>query len=311
MTAVVVARPAAAELSRTPSGQPWPIELLWESVNRPVGTPVRGGTLPDELRARFAARLEMPLRTDRPTVIAGFVTTLDGVAALDQAGASGGREISGGSEPDRFVMGLLRATADVVLVGAGTARSSRSQGWTPGHAHPASSSAYAGWRRSLGLDADGPATVLVSASGNLEARHLPAGSDRPIIIATTDAGANRLAALARRGNVEIVPVADAPRVPVDALLTLLGGRGFGLVLSEGGPSLFGGLLAARLVDELFLTVAPQLAGRSDRVGRRCLVDGTAFSLADAPWARLRSVMRSADHLFLRYQFRSVDRKETS
>lgn len=312
MTTAAAPSLATAAMPPTPAlDERWPIELLWESERSPFAAETRGGVLPDELRARYAARLVIPLRHDRPTIVANFVTTVDGVVALDATGASGGREISGGFEPDRFVMGLLRATADAVLVGAGTVRASRTGGWTPAHVHRASAPAFAAWRRELKLREPVPTTVVVTGSGDLEPDHIPADPDAPVILATTAAGARRLARLPRRDHVEIVTVSDTAAPPVEALLHVLGERGFELILSEGGPSLFGELLAARLVDELFLTVAPQVVGRSERAQRLALVEGVGFAPDVAPWARLRSVMRSVDHLFLRYQLPSSDGKDTS
>src|SRR5205814_8393664 len=53
-------------------------------------------------------------------VAANFVESLDGVVALPEARGESGGVVSGGSEADRFIMGLLRACADAVLIGAGT-----------------------------------------------------------------------------------------------------------------------------------------------------------------------------------------------
>lgn len=307
MTTVAAISPASAApaLAVPPPATPsptWRIEPLWEADAWPAGVPMRGGTLPLELRGCYADRLEIPLRTDRPTIAANFVSTLDGIVALDRSGLTGGREISGGSEPDRFVMGLLRATADAVLVGAGTVRASRSKAWTPGQAHPSSARSYAAWRSSIGLASALPTTVIVSASGGLDLDRLDRSDPRlSVIVVTTVAGAHRLRARYRRERLDVVPVADAPRVPAGAVLDVLRERGFGLVLSEGGPTLFGQLLEARAVDELFLTVAPQVVGRTDGVGRLGLVEGVGFDLGLAPWAGLRSVLRSDDHLFLRYR----------
>jgi riboflavin biosynthesis pyrimidine reductase len=73
-------------------------------------------------------------------------------------------------------------------------------------------------------------------------------------------------------------------------------------VSEAGPLLFGQLVRAGLVDELFLTVSPQLAGRDAGHPRVPLVDGAAL-WPDAPrWARLASARSAGDHLFLRYRF---------
>lgn len=285
----------------------WPVQALWESGSDPSDGAARGGSLPADLGARYAAALSIPLRVDRPTIVANFVSTLDGVVALDRIGASGGREISGGFEPDRFVMGLLRATADAVLVGAGTVRASRTHGWTPGHAHPASQTGFAAWRRQLGLPA-APVTVVVSGSGSIEPGHIPTHPASPVIIITTQSGARRLEHVARADHVEIAPVSASGAVSIGTIVSFLHARGFRLVLSEGGPALFGQLLAARVVDEVFLTLAPQLAGRSDASTRLSLVEGAALAPA-APWGRLRSVMRSNDHLFLRYRLSHPRRED--
>jgi riboflavin biosynthesis pyrimidine reductase len=263
--------------------------------------------LPTELGARYAAPFSIPLRVDRPTIVVNFVSTLDGVVALDRIGASGGREISGGFEPDRFVMGLLRATGDAVLVGAGTVRASRTRGWTPRDVHPASIAGFAAWRRALGLVAPTPATVIVTASGALEAQHIPSDPETPVILATTLLGARCLRSLPLARHVEIAVVSDTDSIPIGSLVNFLDARGFRLVVSEGGPSLFGELLAVRVVDEVFLTVAPQLAGRSTESERLSLVENVALTPA-APWGRLLSVMRSNDLLFLRYLL-SVEHRE--
>ena len=93
--------------------------------------------------------------------------------------------------------------------------------------------------------------------------------------------------------------AEAPTP--DAVLDALAARGARLVLCEGGPHLFGQLLDARLVDELFLTMAPQIAGRSDAAPRLSLVEGTAFDVPKARWGQITDLRRAADHLFTRYR----------
>ncbi len=280
-----------------------PFDVLWETdTGASIDRPTRGGTLPDELAARYGGRLEIPLHPERPTMIVNFVSTLDGAVALDRVGASGGREISGASEPDRFVMGLLRATVDAVLIGAGTVRSSRTHAWTAEQVHPPSADAYARWRRELGLASDAPTTVIVSLSGDLEARQLGLEDrERPVIVLTTSAGARRLrSTLGSRGHVHIIDVQDEGPIRAATITSVLQERGFELVLCEGGPRLLGELLSADAVDELFLTVAPQIVGRGDGVERLALVEDRAFTPSTAPWTRLRSVRRADDHLFLRY-----------
>jgi len=264
-----------------------------------IGEPARGGTLPEALRSVYGGDFAIPLRNDRPTVVANFVSTLDGVVSYQTREAAGGGEISGFFDPDRFVMGLLRALADVVLIGAGTLRAAPHEAWTPGFVHPASAAHFAALRRQLGLRRD-PITAVVTGSGALDLRH-PGLADPTleVVAITTDAGAAALRRQAVPGHVEIRGMGD--RVdPNDVLLTLAL-HGARLVLCEGGPHLFGQLVSAGLVDELFLTVAPQLAGRSAAIPRLSLVEDVAFGVADAPWARLADLRRAGDHLFARYR----------
>ena len=103
-----------------------------------------------------------------------------------------------------------------------------------------------------------------------------------------------------RDRVEIAGTGD--RVTASRLVEIAGSIGARLILCEGGPHLIGDLLGAGLLDELFLTIAPQIAGRADQADRLGLVQGTAFTVAGAPWAGLASVRRAEDHLFLRYRF---------
>jgi riboflavin biosynthesis pyrimidine reductase len=74
------------------------------------------------------------------------------------------------------------------------------------------------------------------------------------------------------------------------------------VLVEGGPRLLGDFYAEHLVDEQFLTLAPQIAGRDDGDQRPSLVMGKSFAPRDTLWGNLIDVRRGGSHLFLRYAF---------
>jgi riboflavin biosynthesis pyrimidine reductase len=76
-----------------------------------------------------------------------------------------------------------------------------------------------------------------------------------------------------------------------------------LILVEGGPRLLADFYAERLVDEQFLTLAPQIAGRDAGDRRLSLVMGKAFAPRDTRWGTLIDVRRGNGHLFLRYSFR--------
>ncbi len=263
----------------------------------------RGGRLPPELARRYEGELTVPLQPERPTVIANFVTTLDGVVALGPGeGGTGGGEISGFSEADRYQMALLRGLSDVVIVGAGTVRIGRNHEWTARHVQPALALAFAAWRSELELEPQ-PTTIVVTASGNLDVHHAGLNTpDVPVIVVTTGAGADRLSRSPLAPNIRVEAVGAAATVSAEALLEVVRGTGARVALCEGGPHLFGDLLRARLVDELFLTVAPQVLGRDAEEQRLAFVEGTAFGEGHGRWAELASVRRAGDDLFLRYRF---------
>ena len=255
----------------------------------------RGTSMPRVLRDRYGAELVVPLRPDRPTVVANFVSTLDGVVAFDTAEASGGGEVSGFAEPDRFVMGLLRALADVVVVGAGTVRAAPDHVWTAQHAHRASAAGFARWREDLGLRPH-PTTIVVSASGRLPGRH-PGLTDPsvPAVIITTPAGADRVGASSLASHVSVRTGSAPDVVTPDDVLEVAAGLGARLVLCEGGPHVLGQLLEAGLVDELFLTIAPVITGEVEAIR---IVEGEG--IGGAVRARPVWVLRAQGELFLRY-----------
>ena len=280
------------------------LESLWSAAESPISeVDARGGELPAALAARYKGNLTIDLQPDRPTIVANFVSSLDGVVALGKSEPNaGGGEISGFSEADRYMMALLRGLADVVVVGAGTLRVGRHHVWTAAHVQPALAGAFAAWRAELGLTPQ-PTTIVVTASGNLDATH--SGLNQPgvpVIVVTTRAGAKHLATLTFSPNVRIEAVGDGADVSAAALLDVISGTGARLALCEGGPHLFGEILQARLVDELFLTLAPQVIGRDATVHRLSFVEGTSFGGGHGRWTTLRSIRRAGDDLFLRYRF---------
>ncbi len=229
----------------------------------------------------------------RPRVYANFVSSVDGVVSLREGGESG-RIVSGGSEADRFVMALLRASADAVLIGAGTFRRAPGDGWHPEHAFPDAGDLFASLRSRLGLRPQ-PLLVIVTASGKIDTAQ-PAVDDA--LIVTTPAGEAAL-----RGNVRggaRVSVLDSNRIGAARLIGLLHGEGLARVLTEGGPSLVGQLVEERQLDELFLTVSPKLFGRSGGDGRKSLMDGVDL---EGRALELLSGRRDQSHLFLRYSLR--------
>ncbi|GAA3889517.1 pyrimidine reductase family protein [Leifsonia kafniensis] len=213
-----------------------------------------------------------------PGVRMNFIATLDGAATRD--GLSGALN----NADDKQVFDTLRTLTDVILVGAGTVRA---EGYGGVRLEPVD----AAWRVSQGMP-EQPALAIVSSRLEIDPAH-PFFADavsRPLVITHAAAPAERRAALAAVADVMICGEAAVdPRLMLAELAT----RGLGQVLCEGGPHLFGDLLAADCVDELCLSLSPVLdAGNAGRI---------AVSAAATPRPmRLLHSFAAGDMLFLRY-----------
>ena len=181
----------------------------------------------------------------RPSVRVNFVSSLDGAVHLD------GRSRGLSSDADRLVFAIQRRHAVAVMVGAGTLRD---EGYRPVRMRED----LRRWRQDRGL-AEHPTLVVVSGSLDLDPDS-PTFADapvRPVVLTHAGADERKLAALAKTADVVIC---GESVVDLSVGLAELRTRRLDQVLCEGGPHLFGALLAADLVDELCLTVSPLLAG---------------------------------------------------
>lgn len=213
-------------------------------------------------------------------VRASMITTVDGAVA-------GGDGLSGSiSNPDdRLMLATLRALADVILVGAGTATG---EGYRRTRPHPA----FAAARQGLGQH-PAPPLVLVTGSGRvpqalLDGPGVVEGTPR-VLVATTTAA--RPALVERLGEDAVLACGDT-EVDLPRLLRALAGRGLRRVLCEGGPTLLGAVAGAGLLDELCLTTSPLLAGGP---GPRLLAGPPA-----GRFLRLAHQLVSGDFLFSRW-----------
>lgn len=249
--------------------------------------------VPAPLEAVYGGALGL----EEPSVVANFVESLDGVVAvprLERSHAILGDE----SEADRFMLAFLRACSDVVLVGSGTLLASPTGTWRIDRAHPPAAEALAELRARRGRPVQ-PLVAVVTTGASLDPTHpvLESGA----LVLTTQGAATGLR-LRLPAAAEVVAVNDGDAVDLASAVALLRERGCPVILSEAGPSVFGSLVASRLVDELFLTVSPVLAGRaaSARLG---LVEGVELVPQMRVAGRLRSVRAHGSHLFLRYALR--------
>jgi riboflavin biosynthesis pyrimidine reductase len=246
-----------------------------------------------ELPAGLTRLYDGVLGFDGPRVLSNFVSSLDGVVAVPSVAASPS-VISRKSEADRFVMGLLRAFADVVLVGAGTLRAEPEHRWTPQFVYPGASEDYRRLRHILGLERE-PKLAVVTARGNLDPG-IPALHGATVL--TTAGGARRLE---NQGHLlaRTVVLEGEEDLDLGSAIAALQSRGARVILSEGGPTVIGQLLDLRLLDELFLTISPVVMGRTRSQVRPGMVEGVDL-LHRPPTADLLSLRRHRSHLFVRY-----------
>jgi riboflavin-specific deaminase-like protein len=237
--------------------------------------------LPDEAETTVAEQLtELDLKElahpDRPYLILNFATTLDGRAAID------GRSGPIGSETDTEMLQRLRTRVDAVMIGAGTMRAER-------YGRIVSNPDLRAYRERTGL---APDPLAVIASNRLElpwdAGLFTDGGGRVVIFTASDQEPPETATPV---TVERHP----DGVDLDrALEWLRRERGIRSVLCEGGPTLHGRLREGGLADELFLTIAPKIAGGE---GPRVL-EG---ALPDIDQVELAWLLESKGELFARYR----------
>jgi riboflavin biosynthesis pyrimidine reductase len=276
-----------------------PLESLYDSQR---GTDL---PLPPELAAIYG-RLRFLLQPGRPYVIANFVTSLDGVASLEAPGRAGGGDISGNNKHDHMVMGILRAVADAIIVGAGTLRKSPRHVWTAEHIYPPFSAFYQQLRHDMSKTTP-PLNVIATTEGNIDFNQpLFLSGNAPVLVLTTTLGEQRIRQQAIPPSTEVVALKQSGLLSAQAILEAVQQvRPCDLILTEGGPQLLTYFFAERCLDELFLTLAPQIAGRDDTIKRPGLVAGKLFAPEFPLWGTLISVKREASHLFLRYAFDRV------
>jgi 2,5-diamino-6-(ribosylamino)-4(3H)-pyrimidinone 5'-phosphate reductase len=213
----------------------------------------------------------------RPYVALNMVSSVDGRTAIE------GKAAGIGSPTDRRTMRTLRSKADAVMIGAGTLRAER---------------------LSLGLDASGhvsqPLAIIVTDTGDVPLEeHLIVPEGQEVLILLSDAAPRRVVErLSKLAMVMRVPADPTGGVDLDGALQVLeADRGVGSIVVEGGPGLNHVLISHHLVDELFLTVAPELLGGSSDQALTML-DGPELTFR--PTLELRSIYSAESELFLRY-----------
>jgi 5-amino-6-(5-phosphoribosylamino)uracil reductase len=215
-----------------------------EADERPPGD-AGGRSADDAAQLLGSLRAGLTAPPDRPYTLVNFAASADGRVAF------GGRSGALGDDGDRAIFHALRGQVDAILAGTRTLRAERYGRMIKGEIERA--------RRSVAGLAPEPLAVVISHSGVSIPFEIPLFAEpaaRIILFTPTDPDLSGV-----RADVRVVRSDPASVHPLsDALATLRAEHGVRLLLCEGGPALFASLLREQLVDELFLTVAPKLAG---------------------------------------------------
>src|SRR5713101_5452608 len=244
-----------------------------------------------------------------------FVTTIDGIAVPLEPGQRGGSEIAlrhlrdnpvaVGGLTDNRALQYGWATADAVLGGAGILRDNPSATWYPRDKD---------LQELLTKENRKPVRAVVTGKGEVDLKHPvfnPKKDEWQPVIFTTKKGEEKLKNQAKGLQVQGHNPLQPPKTYAigDTSVDLTKAVGIlrkhyrtKLLDIQGGPILAGGAVRAMLVDEVRLTVSPQIMGDLNSEGRRrpAFVAGVHFGIEDSPLSELEAIGVSGSHIFLRY-----------
>jgi riboflavin biosynthesis pyrimidine reductase len=261
-------------------------------------------------------------RRDLPWIYSNFVQSLDGVASFKGIHAMGSA-ISRSAE-DRWLMDLLRAHADAVLLGINTLTEETALGRETGRG-PDRGPVYAvedelclDLRQKLGRRREMNIFVTGAAALNLGDYAVFDGDRVDAVILTTNLGAKRLAEQHSHPHVKIVVAGDSQFIDLPRAMCMLRQQlNIEHLLCEGGPTLYGYMTRGGLIDEKFLTVAPLEVGvmippeqkpslaeeKNPPKFRPTTFNAPGFTYDTAPAWRWMSCHKVGDHQFNRYRRR--------
>ncbi|GAC1543016.1 MAG: dihydrofolate reductase family protein [Herpetosiphon sp.] len=239
----------------------------------------------------------------RPYVYTNFVTSRDGRVSFNEPGHLGGGDVSRNNTNDRWLMALLRARADAIVLGSTSLESAGNHVWTPQAVFPADDLAWHTLRKAEHRRAT-PLQVVLTRTGKIKAVNAPIWhtDGLEVLIATTNAGAKAVpVVLKMASHIRIVDFGTSLDL-LNVLAFLADTYDVRTVLSEAGPQLYGQLHAHRLLDDEFLTLSPILIGADTTHPRPSLIESQAFTSNNPPRSRLLSIHRSGDFLFLHSRY---------
>jgi riboflavin biosynthesis pyrimidine reductase len=273
-------------------------------------------TCDDPAYERYGKLAFPPPPSDRPWIYSNFVQSLDGIASFKGRHATGG-DISQLPE-DRWLMDLLRAHADAILLGINTLMEETQLLGNRGPVYSIEDAAILELRAKLGLGRQRNIFVTGAAYLDLHDYRVFDSDLVESFIITTTVGARRLADKQSHPEVKVIVAGEGTFVDLaQAMRSLRQNYGINRLLCEGGPTLYGYMSRAGLIDEKFLTISPLEIGMfvppeqepsdvekdNPPKERPTTFMAPGFIKENAPWWQWLSSRRIADHQFNRYRRR--------
>lgn len=274
-----------------------PFELFFD-VDVDLEGSARQRGLPEPFQRVYQGDWVLPDPTEGVYCYSNFVMSHDGRVSYNVPGHEGGGDVSDFNPHDQWLMGVLRARADAVIVGANTLRTESEHLWTSEFIFPADADGFSALRQMEGREPT-PLQVFVTRTGDVAPGAAVFGHPQlTSVIVTTRRGAKRVATLGLAG-VDTIIAGDDDVDLVQGVAEMRKRYGIATLLAEGGPRVYGAFVSSGVLDDEFLTLSPVLVGSDTDHPRPGLIEGLALAPGSPHRAHLLSVRRFGDHLFLR------------
>lgn len=271
-----------------------PFELCFDDT-------LQVNSLPEFIRQIYGSDWQPREIAGRPYTYSNFVMSRDGRVSFNEPGHLGGGDVSGFNLHDRWLMGLLRARADAVVVGDNTLRLESEHLWTAEYIFPEDAQPFTALREQERRKRH-PYQVFLSLTGEFD----PAAAvfqqpELEVIIATTYQGKTQAEHLDVPVILTVLGLGET-QVDLHRFVRVLH-QDFGIrhLLCEGGPRVYGAFIAAELIDDEFVTLSPTVIGQAEHK-RPGLIEGVAFAPDYYPKSVPVSLRRVGAHLFLRSSY---------
>lgn len=280
-----------------PIGPGSPFQLLFDDAS-PADNAL---SLPLSFQKIYGGDWQIPVANGRPYTFTNFAQSRDGRISFAEPGIATGGDVTGFNVHDRWLMGLLRARADAILMGDVTVTMEPEILFCAESISPDDAPAFSALRRSEGRT-ELPLVVILSLEGRIN-WHEPCFQDERshILLATTTAGSANVGDCDCAATVEVLSLGEDV-VDLQRLVALLYDTyGVRNLLCEGGSRVFANMLDSGLIDEEFVTLCPTFIGRTPTRHRPSYTEGVAWTPADAPYSKPVSLRRADDMLYMRTQ----------